>query len=1164
MKRALLLLFLTATFAVQSAQAQRKGLNFSKEAYQNIPLAEDETLGYTGEDLPTSVNYKAYAPYPGNQGDYGTCVGWSTAYGALSIEYAKQMGITDREQITFSAFCPYYIYNQFKEEYDFFCQSGGFFEDALEILYTKGAKRYYLPEYSCYSDYEDFPVSNASNFKIKDYYRLFDWNETEFDKALGLESDRVENIKKALSGGHPVLIGMYVPSSFDWINGDVWSPTQEEKENYNSQPGHAMTIVGYDDNKYGGAFEVMNSWGRTWGNDGFVWVKYEDMDIFGHTAFYMDLGYNYFPSSGCQLGDCANGYSRYKFDDTGDVYEGELKDGYWNGQGIYMWNNGEAYAGGWKDGFKHGKGIQMYASGTTMDGYWKDNVYYGSTEPEWEEEDKEVSDLINTDPEEQEEEEEEESTWDIDWSVFWDEVDEDEATDDVVDENTGATTGCISGDCDNGFGKFIYSDGDVYEGQFSGSYRHGFGRYEYIEGDIYEGEWNWSDREGLGFYQWPSGNKYIGYWSDNQQDGLGTKYYTNGTTEAGNWSKGVFQTDDKGFGFASQDTEATQSGEENTNGLFFKRSTDGKILLPKHNQIPMKQNGFQGGIPTNGLGSPMEDPYYNMANTVVSDILRGLGKTDISNPQVKIINSDRDVAYTSKNGGIHVSTKLIDLCRSFGKDSLSALSVVLAHELGHYFKDHFFCRDFGYAYGETEWGQDVAESFDEIFETGYFETQADEFGLFFSFVSGYEPFEVAAEVLEMVYEEFDLPEELKGYPSKTARMEQVELARENVEKLIPLFEVGNFMSLLGSLEIAASNGSILKNASLCYEHIIDQKITTSELYNNLGVNYINMALAEIEVEEFGFALPTELDFNSRLYAVLETGSGKGWGDDGDDWGDVLDYANSELVQSYLDQAIAYFDEAIMVGEDYIPAYNNLATAYILIEEYDEAWVKARKARKLAKEYDHKIAYRNSLDVLAIIAFFNDEIDDANEYWDEAISMDSRIARHNQLVHQDFGILTDGASVDAQTHASETFDASVFKRPEYSDLEKVNGQSLFDIGQEFIYDGKPMDTWQLKDQKAMVGTTEYNGEEFFIFAEMDRNRILDSYFFYFVDGNSNQTTSLNINNGQSAAEVESAYGAPASVISSNTHDYWVFVSKNVIFKINRDQQVDGWILYDVNL
>jgi len=41
--------------------------------------------------------------------------------------------------------------------------------------------------------------------------------------------------------------------------------------------GHAMCIVGYDDTKFGGAFEIVNSWGDDWGNNGFLWIKYNDL-----------------------------------------------------------------------------------------------------------------------------------------------------------------------------------------------------------------------------------------------------------------------------------------------------------------------------------------------------------------------------------------------------------------------------------------------------------------------------------------------------------------------------------------------------------------------------------------------------------------------------------------------------------------------------------------------------------------------------------------------------------------------------------------------------------------------------------------------------------------------------------------------------------------------
>ena len=52
---------------------------------------------------------------------------------------------------------------------------------------------------------------------------------------------------------------------------------------------HAVLAIGYDDTKYGGCIEIMNSWGDTWGNKGFLSVKYNDYAKFfvGGYAFYM-------------------------------------------------------------------------------------------------------------------------------------------------------------------------------------------------------------------------------------------------------------------------------------------------------------------------------------------------------------------------------------------------------------------------------------------------------------------------------------------------------------------------------------------------------------------------------------------------------------------------------------------------------------------------------------------------------------------------------------------------------------------------------------------------------------------------------------------------------------------------------------------------------------
>ena len=46
---------------------------------------------------------------------------------------------------------------------------------------------------------------------------------------------------------------------------------------YEENGGHAMVVIAYDDDKFGGSFQILNSWGSDWGDDGKVWVPYRDL-----------------------------------------------------------------------------------------------------------------------------------------------------------------------------------------------------------------------------------------------------------------------------------------------------------------------------------------------------------------------------------------------------------------------------------------------------------------------------------------------------------------------------------------------------------------------------------------------------------------------------------------------------------------------------------------------------------------------------------------------------------------------------------------------------------------------------------------------------------------------------------------------------------------------
>lgn len=81
---------------------------------------------------------------------------------------------------------------------------------------------------------------------------------------------------------------------------------------------------------------------------------------------------------------------------------------------------------------------------------------------------------------------------------------------------------CISGDCQDGKGIYLYPSGAKYVGQFEEGEIHGIGVCYYTDGSKYQGEWA---------HRYPSGR--------------GTKTYADGTKRTGKWAKGQ-PVDDNG------------------------------------------------------------------------------------------------------------------------------------------------------------------------------------------------------------------------------------------------------------------------------------------------------------------------------------------------------------------------------------------------------------------------------------------------------------------------------------------------------------------------------------------------------------------------------------------------------------------------------------------
>lgn len=216
------------------------------------------------KNLPSSYSLLQYCPTPQSQGQYGTCTSWATTYAFRTILDAIRYDWTDKQKITREAYAPLFIYAQIKNPYDSGCRQGSHISDAMKKLRDVGAVKKSSFDVMCASSVSSSLISSASINKISNFSCLVTYGQHV------MEPVKVSLIKKALSEKQPVVIAMNIYPSFHGSK-DVWDGNTSGVSGY-----HAMCVVGYDDNKYGGAFLIQNSWGERWGNGGYIWVKYMD------------------------------------------------------------------------------------------------------------------------------------------------------------------------------------------------------------------------------------------------------------------------------------------------------------------------------------------------------------------------------------------------------------------------------------------------------------------------------------------------------------------------------------------------------------------------------------------------------------------------------------------------------------------------------------------------------------------------------------------------------------------------------------------------------------------------------------------------------------------------------------------------------------------------
>ncbi|KAJ7972328.1 Phosphatidylinositol 4-phosphate 5-kinase [Quillaja saponaria] len=167
----------------------------------------------------------------------------------------------------------------------------------------------------------------------------------------------------------------------------------------------------------------------------------------------------------------------------------------------------------------------------------------------------------------------------------------------------------------HGNGRILWPSGAVYEGELSGGYVHGSGTYigpdnlnykgrwrlnlkhglgyqVYPNGDIFEGSWLQGTPEGPGKYTWSNGNVYLGNMKGGKMSGKGTLTWINGDSFEGSWLNGMMH----GFGVYRWSDGGCYVGTW-TSGL-----KDGKgSFYPKGSRLPAVQEIYLSALRKKGL-----------------------------------------------------------------------------------------------------------------------------------------------------------------------------------------------------------------------------------------------------------------------------------------------------------------------------------------------------------------------------------------------------------------------------------------------------------------------------------------------------------------------------------------------------------------------------------
>jgi hypothetical protein len=238
---------------------------FGSDDPSKVPVSTN--FGFGSGDVPASYSIVDKFPPIGDQGKYGTCVAWAVGYNMKTTINGIERGYSASDLASPSKqFSPRDLFTAIDDANKGADCNGTNFNFAFDIIQTRGVATLTTAPYTTNlgtcskSELDPSWTQEAAGFKFK-WWRVIDGS--------------VAAIKQNIAQNVPVVFGARLADNFMSHNSDEVISSATSYDNVGQHAYHAMIIAGYDDSKGpNGAFRCVNSWGTSWGGDGYFWVDY--------------------------------------------------------------------------------------------------------------------------------------------------------------------------------------------------------------------------------------------------------------------------------------------------------------------------------------------------------------------------------------------------------------------------------------------------------------------------------------------------------------------------------------------------------------------------------------------------------------------------------------------------------------------------------------------------------------------------------------------------------------------------------------------------------------------------------------------------------------------------------------------------------------------------